>query len=157
MAAVSVAPDRLGHAQMHSSSAWQPPSTLVFGLGVYAAYHLGLALFMAIAPHAFYEVVGPFGPRNDHYIRDVATYNAALGFGLLAAVRLPSWRVPVLAITTIQFALHSVNHLVDATTAHPQWVGWFDFAALSAGTLLLASLLRAAVLQSHARATERGR
>jgi hypothetical protein len=151
--AVTVA-DPAGRTSERSWSAWVPPSTLVVGLAVYAAYHLALALYMAIAPRSFYEVVGPFGARNDHYIRDVATYNAALGVGFVIALRRRPWRVPVLAITTIQFALHSVNHLVDATNAHPQWVGWFDFATLSAGTLLLAWLLREAIIESREPAPE---
>ena len=45
---------------------------------------------------------------------------------------------------TVQFALHSINHLFDADTAHPLWTGWFDFATLAASTLLLVWLVRAA-------------
>jgi hypothetical protein len=119
-------------------------ATLQAGLIVLAAYNLGLALFMTISPHAFYKSVGPFEDLNRHYIRDVATFSAALGFGFVVAIRRPSWRVPVIAITTVQFALHTVNHLFDATSAHPQWTGWFDFVSLLAGTLLLAWMWRAA-------------
>ncbi len=126
------------------------PSVLTVGLGAFAVYHLALALFMAIAPHAFYVNVGPFGVANSHYVRDVATYNAALGFAFAMAVRRPSWRVPVLALTTVQFALHSVNHLVDIGKAHPAWNGYFDFFSLAALTVLLAWLWRVAVLESRA-------
>lgn len=119
-------------------------ATLQAGLIVLAAYNLGLALFMTISPHAFYKAVGPFEELNRHYIRDVATFSAALGFGFVMAIRRPSWRVPVIAITTVQFALHTVNHLFDASSAHPQWTGWFDFLSLLAGTLLLAWMWRAA-------------
>jgi hypothetical protein len=126
------------------------PSVLTVGLGAFAVYHLALALFMAVAPHAFYVDVGPFGVANDHYIRDVATYNAALAFAFAVAVRRPSWRVPVLALTTVQFALHSVNHLVDIGKAHPAWAGYFDFFSLAALTILLAWLWRRAVLDNHA-------
>jgi hypothetical protein len=125
------------------------PSILMIGLGAFAVYHLALALFMALAPHAFYVDVGPFGVANDHYIRDVATYNAALAFAFAVAVRRPSWRVPVLALTTVQFALHSVNHLVDIGKAHPAWAGYFDFFSLAVLTVLLAWLWREAVLANH--------
>jgi hypothetical protein len=125
-------------------------SLILAGLLVFAAIQLGLAIFMAVAPHRFYVAIGPFGAGNDHYVRDVATYNAALGVGLLLAVRYPSWRVPVLAIMTIQFGLHSVNHLIDIAGAHPGWVGYFDFFALAAGTLQLAWLTRLAALTSRA-------
>ena len=74
---------------------------------------------MVVAPHAFYTAIGPFDVYNDHYLRDVATFNAALGVGLACRWCGRSWRVPVLAITTLQFALHSVNHLIDIDTRAP--------------------------------------
>lgn len=116
-------------------------------MAAFGAYHLALALFMAVAPRAFFTDVGPFGTVNTHYIRDTATFNAAIGVALLVAVRRPSWRVPVLALTTLQFALHSINHLVDIGHAHPAWTGYFDFFSLAAATLLLAWLLRAALVE----------
>ncbi len=109
---------------------------------VLVAYNLGLALFMTVAPHAFFTSIGPFEELNRHYIRDIATYSAAMGFGFVVALSRPSWRVPVLAISTVQFGLHTVNHLVDATSAHPQWTGWFDFVSLLASTVLLAWMWR---------------
>jgi hypothetical protein len=115
-------------------------TAVVAGLAGFAAVQLGLALFMVVAPHAFYTAIGPFGARNDHYVRDVATYNAALGVGLLIAIRHASWRAPVLAIMTVQFALHSINHLLDISDADPAWIGYFDFFALAAATLQLAGL-----------------
>jgi hypothetical protein len=115
------------------------------GVGAFGAYHLALALFMAVAPRAFFTDVGPFGALNTHYIRDTATFNAAIGAALLIALRRPSWRVPVLALTTLQFALHSINHLVDIGRAHPAWNGYFDFFSLALATLVLAWLLRAAI------------
>jgi hypothetical protein len=120
-------------------------STVRAGLIAFAAVDIALALFMAVAPHAFYTAVGPFGAYNGHYIRDVATYNAALGAGFVIAVREPSWRVPVLLISAVQFAFHSINHLVDIGKAHPAWTGYFDFFSLTAATLLLIWLSGAAL------------
>jgi hypothetical protein len=114
---------------------------LTLGLILFGVYHLALAAFMAIAPHAFFTAIGPFGPANDHYVRDNATFNVAFGVGLLLAVRWESWRVPVLALVTIQFALHTLNHLLDIGDAHPGWVGYFDFFSLLAATLMLGGLL----------------
>lgn len=37
----------------------------------------------------------------------------------------------MLAISTLQFALDSINHLVDITNAHPRWDGYFDFFSLA--------------------------
>ncbi len=126
-------------------------STLRLGLIGFAALHLGLALLMAVSAHSFYTAIGPFGGYNVHYIHDIATFYVALGGGLLIALFRPSWRVPMLAITAIQYALHSVNHLIDIGKAHPAWNGYFDFFSLAAATVLLGWLLRAALSeQSHA-------
>jgi hypothetical protein len=114
------------------------------GVALLGVYNVALAVFMAVAPHTFYDNVGPFGVRNDHYIRDTATFSAAIGVGLLIALRRPSWRVPMLAISAVQFALHSINHLLDIDKAHPAWNGYFDFFSLAAATILLAWLLRVA-------------
>jgi hypothetical protein len=121
------------------------------GVALLAFYSLALALFMVVLPHTFYTSIGPFGQRNDHYIRDNATFSAAIGFGLLLALRLRSWRVPMLAVTTIQFALHSINHLVDIDTAHPAWTGYFDFFSLALSTVMLAGLVRLAMIDGGSR------
>jgi hypothetical protein len=129
-----------GTAMLHDPA----PSVVAVGLVAFAVIQLGLALFMAISPHAFYTDVGPFGAFNGHYIRDVASFYGAIGIALLLAVRRVSWRVPVQALTTIQYALHSVNHLLDIDKAHPAWTGYFDFLTLAGATVLLAWLWRAA-------------
>lgn len=126
-----------------------PPSVVAVGLGSFAVIQLALALFMAASPHGFYKAIGPFGAFNAHYIRDVASFYGAIGIGLALAIARSSWRVPVLAVTTIQYALHSVNHLVDIGKAHPVWTGYFDFFTLAASALLLAWLWRAAVLEAR--------
>jgi len=118
---------------------------LEVGIATFAALHIGLALLMAIDAHAFFTAVGPFGAYNAHYIHDVATFYFALGAGLAVSLARPSWRVPVLAVTLVQYALHSINHLIDIDKARPAWTGYFDFFSLAAATLLLAWLLRAAL------------
>ncbi|HEX5852104.1 MAG TPA: hypothetical protein VFY36_03320 [Solirubrobacteraceae bacterium] len=130
-----------------------PAGTLEIGIAVFAAMELGLAVFMAVAPHAFYEAIGPFGVFNPHYLRDVASFEGAIGIALLVSLRRRSWRAPVLALTTLQFALHSVNHLVDIGRAHPRWAGFFDFLSLAPATLLLAYLWRAASLETEGSST----
>jgi hypothetical protein len=138
-----------GSEQLAPAASLRPaPSAVTVGIAVFAAIHLALAVFMAAAPHAFYTAIGPFGGLNAHYIRDVSTFEAAIGVALLISIGRPSWRVPVLALTTIQYALHSLNHLLDIAKAHPAWSGYFDFFALAAGTLLLAWLWRAAAREA---------
>jgi hypothetical protein len=150
---VTAGPEQLANA---ASLRRTEPSVVAIAIALFAVIHLGLALFMATAPHTFYTAVGPFGALNAHYIRDVSTYEAAIGVGLAIAVRRISWRVPVLAVTTIQYGLHSVNHLVDIGKAHPAWNGYLDFFSLAAGTLLLAWLWRAAAQEERSSAGVRG-
>jgi hypothetical protein len=137
--------EEIAHAASLPSSA---PSVVTVGIGVFAAVQLGLALLMAASPHEFYTAVGPFGAYNGHYIRDLATFYAATGAGLLVAIRRDSWRVPMLALMTIQYTLHSINHLIDIGKAHPAWNGYFDFFSFAAAAVLLAWLWRRAVLES---------
>jgi hypothetical protein len=133
----------------------QTRSAVTVGLAAFAAVELALAVFMTVSPHRFYKTVGPFGAYNCHYIRDVATFYAAIGIALLLAIRNVSWRVPVLAVTTIQYGLHSLNHLLDIGKAHPAWNGYLDFFSLAAATVLLAWLWRTAAREAEAYAVDR--
>ncbi len=126
------------------------PSVVTVGLCSFALIQIGLALFMAASPHGFYTDVGPFGVYNAHYIRDVASFYGAIGVGLVVAVPRKSWRVPVLALTTIQYTLHSLNHLLDIDRAYPAWLGYFDFVSIAGAAALLAWLWRTAALEARA-------
>ena len=113
-------------------------------LVVFGVAQLVLALLQAFLPGTFFADIGPYGSRNDHYLGDVASFYAALGVVSLVAARRPSWRIPVLAFAVLQYALHSVNHLVDIGDAHRSWLGPANFAALAATTVLLGWMLRGA-------------
>lgn len=106
-----------------------------------------IGLFQAIAPGTFIDQVAPFGPgADDHFLRDLATFQIAVGAALVLAVRRPTWRVPVLFLATLQGILHTVNHLVDIADTDPGWLGPFDFF-----TLLLLTAITAWVLAGAAR------
>src|SRR3954452_14657201 len=98
----------------------------------YGAYHVVVGLALAVAPHLFFRTLGPFGAYNRHYAGDNATFELALGGGLLAAAGRPSWRLPLLVVTAAQAVLHAINPLVDVGDAHPAWVGVFDAVSLTA-------------------------
>lgn len=100
-----------------------------------AAYWLALGILMVVAPHTFYKQVGPFGPYNRHYVRDNATFALAFGIALLVSLRIASWRVPVIAVTVIQGAFHTINHLVDISHAHPKRYGPGDAIGVGLFTL----------------------
>lgn len=117
------------------------PGLVRIALFVFGAYSLALGLFMVIAPGAFFDSLGPFGPRNDHYIHDNATFELPLGLMLLTAIRRPSWRVPALVFATAHWVLHTLSHLADIGETDPGWIGAFDFVSLAVGTVLLAAAL----------------
>jgi hypothetical protein len=102
--------------------------------------HAALGLFMLLAPGPFYESIGTFEPRNDHYIRDLGTFYVALGVAFAAAGPRPAWRAPVLLLAIVEYALHTANHLYDIGHPEKDWVGPVTAALVAAGLLLLALL-----------------
>jgi hypothetical protein len=107
----------------------------------FAAIQLLIGALLWLTPGFFHEEIGPFGARNDHYMGDLATWYLALGALVLASVRRASWRLPVLALALVQYALHSLNHLIDIGEADPGWLGPFTFASVLLLTILLAWML----------------
>src|SRR4051794_28992560 len=105
------------------------------GVAALAATNLVLGLWMVLAPRSFYDAIGPFGPFNAHYVRDVSTWQLAFGGALAVAVRRPSWRAPLLGFAVLQFGLHTLNHVVDIGDADPRWVGVFDAVTLGVTTV----------------------
>jgi hypothetical protein len=110
-------------------------------LWTFGAVQIAIGLMQWLLPGTFFEQVGPFGARNDHYLGDVATFYLALGVVLIVAARRPSWRIPVLALALIQYALHTLNHLIDIGESDPGYLGPLDFALLALGTAGLAYVL----------------
>jgi hypothetical protein len=111
-------------------------------LALFGAAQVVLGLLLWITPGFFFDEIGPYGVRNDHYLGDLATWYLALGAAALVAVRREGWRLPVLALAFIQYALHSVNHLIDIGDAHPKWLGPANFVSLVLTTLLLAWMVK---------------
>jgi hypothetical protein len=110
-------------------------------LALFGAGQVVLGLLLWLTPGFFFDEIGPYGVRNDHYMGDLATWYLALGAAALVALRQASWRVPVLALAFIQYALHSLNHLIDIGDADPEWLGPANFVSLVLTTVLLAWML----------------
>src|SRR4051812_35730017 len=72
---------------------------------VVAAAQILPGLFAFLAPAGFYDALAPYPPENHHILRDVGSWQIALGIAAIAAARRPSWRVPMLAILTVQYGL----------------------------------------------------
>jgi hypothetical protein len=111
-------------------------------LALLGAINAGLGALALIAPDTFFDQIGKYGVENSHYVGDVGAFTLAYGLGLLIAIRLPSWRVPVLALGAIWFGFHALNHAFDTGEARSQARGWADTIGIAAGGLLLAYLAR---------------
>jgi hypothetical protein len=95
-----------------------------------------------LTPGFFHDEIGPYGPRNDHYMGDLATWYLALGAAMFMAVRRASWRVPVLVVALLQTVLHSLNHVIDVGEADPEWLGPANLVALVLAAILLGWMVR---------------
>ena len=115
-------------------------STLRAVIGANGLFLVALGVWMIVSPGSFFDAIAGFGERNDHFIRDNATFQLAAGAVLLISVRERSWRVPALSVAAIWFAAHAVNHLVDIGESDPGWVGPVDFVLLVLGTVALGAL-----------------
>ena len=109
-------------------------------LGVAGITQLLPGLLAFLAPAAFYDLLAPFPPENHHILRDVGSWQIALGLGALVAIRVPSFRVPMLGLLTLQLTLHAISHLIDIDDADPSWLGPAEFVALAGGALLIGGL-----------------
>lgn len=118
---------------------------VVVVLLVFGVYSVLIGLFMMVWPAAFFDTLGDFGVRNDHYIFDNASFELPLGLMLLAAVRWPAWRVPALAFATLHWALHALSHIIDTHHGAGEWVGLLEAAGLVVTTAMLAFALRCSI------------
>jgi nucleoside-diphosphate-sugar epimerase len=91
---------------------------------VFALTQLVLGLLPWLAPGFFFESIGPYGTRNDHYIGDLASWYLALGAVALVALRRESWRIPVQDVRRRRFpvvgpgsGVFSFIHVDDAAVA----------------------------------------
>ncbi len=109
---------------------------------LFACSQLVIGALLWLTPDFFFERIGPYGEQNNHYMADVATWYLALGAAALIAVGRSAWRVPVLALALIQYALHTFNHLLDVGEADPSWLGPANTVSLALAAVLLAWMLQ---------------
>ena len=116
------------------------------GIALLALVQLVTAVWIVLAPHAFFDDIGPFGTYNSHYIGDAAAFQAGLGLALAAGLVMPAVRAGALAATLASTGLHALNHWIDVDHAHPgSSAGVGDAVALTILFMLTAWLTRAAV------------
>lgn len=117
----------------------------------FGLYQLSVALFIVVAPHAFFDTLGPYDRFSQHYLQDPAAFEGALGVGMLLAATRPSWRVPLLVVASLHYSFHALSHGVDLGDADPRWVGPVEFAGLVLASLTLFALTRLAAREERAR------
>jgi hypothetical protein len=87
--------------------------SLRIGLLFFGVVNLLIGLTQLFTPHWFFDNIGPYGVRNDHYLGDVGAFYVAAGGALLMSIQRPSWRAPLLYMSAAWYALHAANHLFD--------------------------------------------
>lgn len=117
------------------------------GLLGYGISQVALGGWMAVAPDSFFDALGGFGARNAHYVRDVATWELALGVVAILVARRGSRsaQAALLLFAGLQAAFHTANHIADAGIARIGWVGAFDAVSLGAFAAALLVLWRIAL------------
>jgi predicted anti-sigma-YlaC factor YlaD len=104
------------------------------------ATQLLTGVWLMVDPGSFYDAIATYPPRNDHFLRDIGSWNVALGLAALIAWRRPSWRVPMLGVLTVNYGLHAVSHLINVDDAEPESLGVVNLVLLAGATVLLAAL-----------------
>lgn len=87
-------------------------------IAAFAFLELATSLWMIAAPQSFFTHIGPFGPFNGHYLRDVAAFQAGIGLALLASVWVRPLRPGAVCALLAASALHGINHFVDINAAN---------------------------------------
>jgi hypothetical protein len=110
-------------------------------LGVLQVASGALAL---LAPGTFFDEIGRYGVENQHYVGDVGAFVLAFGIAVLVAAQRPAWRIPVLMLGVLWYALHTINHAFDVGDARSDARGIVDTVYIGIGGLLFAYLAWAA-------------
>ena len=118
--------------------------TVRAGVALLALFPLVTGAIALVAPETFFEQIGRYGPRNEHYVGDNGAFATAFGAALLLAAARRSWRVPLLVLGAGWYGLHALNHLFDIGQARSDARGIFDTVALAIGAALHLYLARLA-------------
>lgn len=118
------------------------PASDIAGIAllVAAATQLLPGILATVSPAAFYDTIASYPPENSHFLRDVGSWQVALGLLAVAAWRRPALRAPVLGILAVQYALHAVSHGIDVSDSDPAWQGPVTLVLLVIGAALFAGL-----------------
>ena len=112
-------------------------------LVVAGVQQLATGVLALLAPGTFYDVLAAYPPQNDHFLMDLGSWMIALGAIALYGARRAEWRAPLLGLLGLQYALHTIPHVLHVDDAEEAWQGWFALISLAlAAALLLGLFLR---------------
>ncbi len=110
-------------------------------LVVVGVTQLATGLLAFVAPGAFYDLAAGYPPENHHFLRDLGSWNTALGALTLFGARRADWRTPLLGFLALQYVLHTVSHVIDVGDSDPAWQGPFAVITQGLGAVVLSALL----------------
>jgi hypothetical protein len=101
---------------------------------------LAVGVLAFFAPGAFYDLIASYPPENGHFLKDIGSWNVALGAIALYGAGRPDWHVPLLGFLALQYGLHTVSHIIDLNEAEEDWQGWFALLTQGLGAIVLSAL-----------------
>jgi peptidoglycan/LPS O-acetylase OafA/YrhL len=93
-----------------------------------------------VAPGAFYDLAAGYPPENHHFLRDLGSWNVALGAIALYGARRREWHVALLGFLAVQYILHTISHIVDVSDSDPSWQGPVAVITQGLGAVVLTAL-----------------
>ena len=127
---------------MPFNARYLPPVCVALGLA-----WLIPALWIVIAPHSFFDHIGPFGVYNPHYMGDAAAFQAGIAVPLIASAWVAPLRAGALAVGLAAVSFHAINHWIDVNNAN----GGSNADVTDAILLTILALLTIAPLQAALR------
>ncbi|HEV2815172.1 MAG TPA: DUF4345 family protein [Solirubrobacteraceae bacterium] len=116
-------------------------------LVVVGVTQVAAGLLAFLAPGAFYDLVAGYPPENSHFLKDIGSWNLALGGLALYGARRADWHVPLLGFLALQYVVHTISHVIDAGESDPGWHSTFALITQGFGAVVLVAL----VLRERAR------
>lgn len=101
-------------------------------------YYSSLGALLFFFPHTFWSRIGPIGPFNQHYARDVGSFLLPLGAILFVAAFDPRRFRTVIAFAALGSTLHAISHLLDGVRSSRDLVSNIGLAAIAG---LLAAII----------------
>lgn len=112
-----------------------PAALLVSGIS-----QLVVGVWAFVSPGSFYDTLATYPPENDHFLKDVGSWNLALGIAAIVAARTPSWHRGMLGVLAVLYGLHALSHAIDLDQADPESMGIVTLATLVAAAALFLGL-----------------